>query len=102
MFARLPDADAGDIVSITIDGAPFDAREGDTVAAALLAAGVVAFRTSPVSGAPRGPYCLMGTCFECTVEIDGVRGRQACMTRVARGMRIALERGVPAIAERAR
>jgi len=100
MFARLPDADAG-VVPITIDGARFDAREGDTVAAALLAAGIVAFRTSPVSGAPRGPYCLMGTCFECTVEIDGVRGRQACMTRVAHGMRVAVERGVPDIGERA-
>ena len=55
-------------VAITIDGAPFDARAGDTVAAALLAAGRRAFRTTPVSGAPRGPFCMMGACFDCLVD----------------------------------
>ena len=93
MFARLPDPDAGAAVPITIDGAPFDARAGDTVAAALLAAGVTTFRTTSVSGAPRGPYCLMGTCFDCLVDIDGQPNRQACLTRVAPGMQIATQHG---------
>ena len=87
MFARLPDA-AGADVAITIDGTPFTAREGDTVAAALLAANVDAFRRTAISGAPRAPYCMMGVCFECAVEIDGRPNVQACMTRVASGMRI--------------
>ncbi|MEO5765863.1 MAG: (2Fe-2S)-binding protein [Casimicrobiaceae bacterium] len=93
MFARPPDPDAPDGVPVTIDGVPFHARAGDSVAAALLAAGTIAFRTSAIGGAPRGPYCLMGTCFECLVEIDGVPNRQACTTRVAPGMRIAAQRG---------
>ena len=88
MFARLPDDDETVSVPVTIDGERFDVRDGDTVAAAMLAAGRIAFRTTPTGGAPRGPYCLMGACFECLVEIDGVRNRQACMTRVAAGMRI--------------
>jgi len=46
-----------------------------------------------VSAAPRCPYCLMGTCFECLVEIDGEPNRQACMTPVAPGMRVAVQRG---------
>jgi len=95
MFARLPDADAGGVVAVTIDGVQYAARSGDTVAAALLAAGVVAFRVTSQSGAVRGPYCLMGACFECLVEIDGAPNRQACMTRVAPGMRIATRRGAP-------
>jgi predicted molibdopterin-dependent oxidoreductase YjgC len=99
MFERRPDGDDAARVPITIDGAPFDARAGDTVAAALLAAGVDAFRTTALSGAPRGPYCLMGTCFECLVEIDGVPNRQACLTYVAAGMRIALGRGRQRVAE---
>ena len=98
MFARPPDPDAGAAVSITIDGAPFDARAGDTVAAALLAAGVTTFHTTPVSAAPRGPYCLMGTCFDCLVDIDSQPNRQACLTRVAAGMQIATQHGAARIA----
>ena len=98
MFARPPDPDAGAAVPITIDGTPFDARAGDTVAAALLAAGVTTFRTTPVSAAPRGPYCLMGTCFDCLVDIDGQPNRQACLTLVAPGMQIATQHGAPRVA----
>jgi len=85
MWTRLPD-DAPR-VDITIDGEPFAAREGDTVAAALLAAGVTAFRTT-FSGAPRAPFCAMGACFECLVTIDGAPRRRSCIVRVAPGMRI--------------
>jgi len=98
MFARRPDASPAAVVTITVDGAAVDAREGDTVAAALLAAGIDAFRTTPLGHAPRGPYCLMGACFECLVDIDGQPGRQACMTRVAPGMRVELPHGAPDIA----
>lgn len=90
MFRRLPDADLATTatVPLTIDGKPFVAHAGDTVAAALLAAGRVTFRTSPVTGAARGPFCLMGSCFECLVTVDGVADRQACLVPVAAGMRI--------------
>ena len=60
---------------------------GDTVAAALLAAGIDHCRTTPVTGAPRAPYCLMGVCFDCLVTIDGVGNRQACLVPVREGMR---------------
>lgn len=92
MFRRLPDA-GGEAVAVTIDGKPFAARAGDTVAAALLAAGIAACRETPVSGAPRGPFCMMGVCFDCLVEIDGQGNRQGCMERVRPGMRIATQRG---------
>src|SRR4051812_10917086 len=86
MWTRLPD-DTAVAVEISIDGAPFSAREGDSVAAALLAAGVTAFR-STFSGAPRGPLCMMGACFECLVTVDGHPRQQACMVVVRPGMAI--------------
>ena len=92
MFRRLPDA-AGAVVSMTVDGLTVSARAGDTVAAAMLAAGLGAFRTTGVSGASRGPYCLMGVCFDCLVAIDGVGSRQACLVQVREGMRVETQRG---------
>jgi D-hydroxyproline dehydrogenase subunit gamma len=96
MFKRQREAGAAD-VSITIDGRPSSARGGDSVAAALLAAGVLACRTTAVSGAPRGPFCLMGACFDCLVTIDGHPNRQACLVAVRAGMRIERQAGAAAL-----
>ena len=92
MFRRLPDHQ-GDLVTFTFDGKLLTALKGDTVAAALLAAGVSRFRTTSLSGAERGPYCMMGVCFECLVAIDGRGNRQACLTTVEKGMRVETQRG---------
>jgi hypothetical protein len=92
MFRRLHDA-RGTVVRLFVDGKPVEAREGDSVAAALLAAGFDQCRTTPVSGAPRAPYCMMGVCFDCLVTIDGVGNRQGCLVRVRDGMQIAMQRG---------
>lgn len=81
-------AAAGPTVRFTFDGVEVEAAAGDTVAAALIAAGHRGFGPSPVTGVPRGPYCLMGACFDCLVRIDGVPHRQACMTGVAPGMEV--------------
>ncbi len=78
---------------LTFDGTEFPATEGETVAAALLAAGIISTRDTTVKTAPRGPFCMMGVCFDCLVEIDGVPNRQACMTIVRNGMSIARQRG---------
>ncbi|SEK05992.1 (2Fe-2S)-binding protein [Paraburkholderia diazotrophica] len=87
MFELLPLASAA-TVGIEIDGDLLRVPPHFTVAAALLANGKAACRTSAVSGAPRGPFCMMGVCFDCLVEIDGVPNVQACMTRVAERMRV--------------
>ena len=97
MFKRLHED--GTAVNVTIDGAPVVAREGDSVAAAILASGRVASRTTPVSGAPRGPYCMMGVCFDCLMVIDGVASRQACLTPVREGMRVERQQGARALAD---
>ena len=51
---RLPAADASE-VCITFEGRPLVAREGDSVAAALLAAGVEVFRHTPAGGRAQAP-----------------------------------------------
>jgi sarcosine oxidase subunit alpha len=92
MFNRTVDVSAPDVM-VAVDGKTIEARDGDTVAAAMLAAGILQFRTTPVSGAPRGPLCMMGVCFECLVTIDGVGSRQACLTLVRSGMTIETQSG---------
>jgi predicted molibdopterin-dependent oxidoreductase YjgC len=92
MFRRLPDRQ-GDPITFTFDGRPLTAAKGDSLAAALLAAGITRFRTAPVSGAERGPYCMMGVCFECLVVVDGRSNRQACLIPVEEGMRVETQQG---------
>ena len=92
MFRRLTEARGAEL-TIQLDGVATRVRAGDSVAAAMLATGHLACRTTPISDSPRGPYCLMGVCFECLVTIDGIGNRQGCMTPVREGMRVETQRG---------
>jgi aerobic-type carbon monoxide dehydrogenase small subunit (CoxS/CutS family) len=56
-----------------------------------------AFRETPVSGAPRAPLCLMGSCFDCLVQVDGQANVQACMVRVKDGMQVQLQHGARSV-----
>lgn len=95
MFRRIecPQEELPPSVEIHVEGQPVQARDGESVATALLNAGVTSFRRTAVSEQPRAPLCLMGVCFECLVEIDGVQNVQSCMTTVRRGMQVRLQRG---------
>lgn len=75
----------GPLVTVQFDGADYQLPDGENLAASLLAAGVRITRRSPTSGEARAPFCMMGTCFECQVRIDGIT-RQACMTHVSEGL----------------
>lgn len=72
-------------VTVRFDGKDYQLPDGENLAAALLAAGVRDIRQTPVSGAPRAPFCMMGACFDCLVDIEGAT-RQACMTEVREGL----------------
>lgn len=87
MFARLHEA-AGASVAFTFDGREMQGKEGDSVAAALLAAGLRDFRDTVPTGVARGPFCMMGACFDCLVEIDGQANRQACLVSLRPGMQV--------------
>ncbi|MHA1153412.1 MAG: (2Fe-2S)-binding protein [Alphaproteobacteria bacterium] len=93
MFKIAPQLDpGGPSVRFRFEGRELRAPEGMNLAAALLSNGELAFRESPVTGAARGPFCLMGACFECLVVIDGKAGRQACMVAVAENMEVHRQR----------
>jgi predicted molibdopterin-dependent oxidoreductase YjgC len=91
MFRRLDPASAE--IRFSFDGREIVARRGESVAMALLAEGETRLRETPVSAALRSPYCMMGVCFDCLVEIDGVGNRQACLTQVVDGMQVRRQRG---------
>ena len=92
MFRKLHDPGA-DTVTITIDGVAVAAEAGESVAAVLLRQPQAWTRTTPVSGSPRAPYCLMGICFECLADVDGIGSVQTCLTPVTAGMRVVRRQG---------
>lgn len=83
-------------IALEFEGQSVQAFEGQMLAIALLESGVTVFRQTPVSGAARGPLCLMGVCFECLVEIDGRPNQQACMVVVREGMQVRRQAGARA------
>ena len=83
----------GPRLTLTLDGAPVTAYEGETVATVLLAEGRIAMRTT-AGGEPRGVFCGMGVCFDCLVIVDGLPNTRACMTQVREGMDVRRQDGV--------
>jgi glycine/D-amino acid oxidase-like deaminating enzyme len=81
---------AGAPVRFRFDGAELEALPGETIAAALAAVDIVAVRQAR-SGAPRGPFCGMGVCFDCLVTVDGRPNQRACLTKIADGMEVRSE-----------
>jgi NADPH-dependent 2,4-dienoyl-CoA reductase/sulfur reductase-like enzyme len=79
-----------DSVAFTFDGRPLVGRRGESLAAALIAAGVRSFRATR-TGADRGIFCGMGVCQDCLVEVDGHANRRACMVKLDRSLTVRRE-----------
>jgi predicted molibdopterin-dependent oxidoreductase YjgC len=92
MFRKLHDPGPA-VLTVFIDGRPVAAETGESVAAVMLRQPEGWTRTTPVSQSPRAPYCMMGVCFECLVEVDGRGSVQGCLTPVRDGMRIGRQDG---------
>jgi predicted molibdopterin-dependent oxidoreductase YjgC len=80
-------------VELLVDGQPVPAFEGESIAAALLAADIRVLRTTARFAAPRGLYCGMGVCFECVMRVDGRANVRTCQTPVRNGMHVESQRG---------
>lgn len=93
MFRRIDGTAPGEGGTLQFEGRAITFRAGDSVAAALLAAGVGSVRTHAVTNEPRAPYCLMGVCFECLAEIDGEPNQQSCLVPARDGMVVARQDG---------
>lgn len=72
--------------TVTIDDATYDSKPGENLAALMLRNGLIPFRLNPADKTGRAPYCMMGICFDCLVEVDGVPSAQACLVSVQDGM----------------
>jgi D-hydroxyproline dehydrogenase subunit gamma len=90
MFRKLHEPESA--ISIEIDGVRVIAEEGESVAAVLLRQPEIWSRVDPLTGGTRAPYCMMGACFECIVEVEGVASVQACLTLVRDGMTVRRQR----------
>jgi hypothetical protein len=71
-------------IRITVDGEPVPGIAGQTVAGILLASGRLSWRTTR-SGAPRGVFCGIGSCFDCVVTVNEVPDVRACRRRAVDG-----------------
>lgn len=83
----------GKKLSFTFDGAAMTGYEGETIAAALHAAGVRVLGESAALHRPRGFYCAIGNCSSCAMVVDGVSNVKTCITELKEGMRVETQRG---------
>ena len=82
-------------ISFTFNGQRIVGREGEVIAAALLANGIRTLRDTERAGAARGIYCAIGHCYDCRVIVDGVSGVRACLTPIREGMQVESGRQLP-------
>jgi len=68
-------------------------REGETVAAALVANGVKTFRYTDKRHRPRGFFCAVGKCASCLMVVDGRPNTMVCMEPLRAGMKVEVQRG---------
>lgn len=81
------DTSLSSTVTIIFEGEEKTVPAGISVASAVLGHAHAGYTSRhPVDGSPRAPYCLMGVCFECLMEIDGKRDVQSCIVTVRDGM----------------
>jgi aerobic-type carbon monoxide dehydrogenase small subunit (CoxS/CutS family) len=75
-------------VSFTFNGEIFKGSEGQSIAAALMTAGVRELRKTRFDDKPRLIFCGIGICFDCVVVVDGVANQRACLVEISDGTKI--------------
>ncbi|MDR1960921.1 MAG: (2Fe-2S)-binding protein [Gracilibacteraceae bacterium] len=86
-------------VKFTFDGGEMTGFEGEPIAAALRAAGVLTHRYTKKQGAPRGVFCAIGRCTDCVMVVNGRPNVRACVTALAEGMAVQTQYGSAAKGE---
>ncbi len=76
-----------DVAEFSFEGRVLKARRGESLLAALVASGELRLRLTE-DGRYRGPFCGMGVCQECLLEVNGRCSQRACMTSVGPGMTV--------------
>ena len=86
----------GPLVSFTLDGKELEGYEGEPIAAALRAAGVMVHRHTLKKNEPRGIFCAIGRCTDCVMIVDGEPNVRTCITPLRAGLRVQTQYGVSA------
>ncbi len=92
---RLPDPRFAPDCAISVDGVRLPARTGESVAAALVAAGRPLLSRGPRYHRPRGPFCLAGSCGSCLVRVEGRPHVRACRTPCREGLAVETQNAWP-------
>lgn len=82
------------MVTITVDGKPMEAREGEPILAALLANGVMAQNITRKNHKPGGYFCGIGRCTGCVMTVNGDPNVRTCVTPVEAGMVVETQDGL--------
>ncbi|MFZ5974113.1 MAG: (2Fe-2S)-binding protein [Bacillota bacterium] len=88
--------DKGKRVAFEFDGKAMEGYEGEPVAAALRAAGVMTHRHTTRFGNPRGIFCAIGRCTDCVMVVDGKPNMRTCVTPLREGMKVETQFGAGA------
>ncbi|MDF3294299.1 MULTISPECIES: (2Fe-2S)-binding protein [Streptomyces] len=91
--AELVRAEPGPPFEITVDGRAVTALPGQSVAAALWGAGILAWRSTRGGGRPRGAFCGIGQCYDCLATVNGEPNRRACLVTARPGDAITTQEG---------
>jgi sarcosine oxidase subunit alpha len=83
----------GKKIHFTFDGKAIEAYEGETIAAALHAAGIKVLKRSSIHDRPRGFFCAIGKCASCMMNVNGVPNVKTCITLVQEGMVVESQKG---------
>ncbi len=84
---------SSDDVEFSFDGEAITALPGQSIGAALIAAGHRSWRTTRINGAPRGIFCGIGICFDCLVTVNGRPNRRACLVPASSGDVVVTQEG---------
>lgn len=84
----------GKKVSFTYNGNELWGYEGEPIAVALKAAGVMAHRYTAKKHEPRGVFCAIGRCTDCVMVVDGQPNVRTCITPLVEGMKVETQYGV--------
>ena len=83
----------GDLVTFTLDGKEMQGYEGEPIAAALRASGILKHRETAKLHKPRGIFCAIGRCTDCVRVVDGVPNTRTCITALKAGMKVQTQYG---------
>ena len=90
----------GTEVEFTYNGKPMKGFEGEPIAAALRAAGIVQHRFTTKEHRPRGLFCAIGRCTDCVMVVNGKANVRTCVTPLEAGMSVETQYGTLAASEK--